>query len=395
MAVKWYCMINEEERGPLDSSQLVDLAKSGMIAPSDWLRPDGDEVWVPAARVKGLFPEKSTSSDTPKSIEDPPAPEPHSPSEIKVSQSGRTQVRYSRTGKRIIMKTGSTRGDAPATSKKSARGRSKSHRDDTAWKIVGVLTAVGVVAVLITWLVNRPKGEEASNESDQRQAEPSAVSSPLGAGTGNAPSPVRPVLSASAPEEKITFEGLTISVSGVESSRPYIVSNDGIRLRPRENAIVIDLLLMLDRDASAPVRYMGWGRSILENRGVELTDERGIRYQRPRAWPGDIEQQATEEQQILPMQSITDRLVFENDSGIIPDRLTLRLPTSALIHVAARNENSESTSLEEESSDAGEEVAENDPDLHPEYLEFEIPGVIIETPVESGGLRVINPDNFN
>lgn len=55
---QWYCKIAGSELGPLAEHQLMAMAREKRLAPSDLVRRD-DSRWVPAGKVKGLFPVES------------------------------------------------------------------------------------------------------------------------------------------------------------------------------------------------------------------------------------------------------------------------------------------------------------------------------------------------
>ena len=59
----WFYRIDGQETGPVDTSELKRLAASGELSPTDMIRKEGIEAWVPASKAKGLFP--STSSSPP------------------------------------------------------------------------------------------------------------------------------------------------------------------------------------------------------------------------------------------------------------------------------------------------------------------------------------------
>ncbi len=52
----WYCQVMGEETGPLSSAQLKELAASGFLTPHVPVRKGVNGSWVPASRVRGLFP---------------------------------------------------------------------------------------------------------------------------------------------------------------------------------------------------------------------------------------------------------------------------------------------------------------------------------------------------
>ena len=55
----WYCQVMGEETGPLSSAELKELAATGFLTPDVPVRKGVAGNWVPASRVKGLFPQAS------------------------------------------------------------------------------------------------------------------------------------------------------------------------------------------------------------------------------------------------------------------------------------------------------------------------------------------------
>jgi len=58
MTADWFCEILGNELGPLSSKQLRTLVEKGKLSPDDRVRQGTEGNWVPAGRVKGLFPSK-------------------------------------------------------------------------------------------------------------------------------------------------------------------------------------------------------------------------------------------------------------------------------------------------------------------------------------------------
>jgi hypothetical protein len=73
----WYCAIEDRQSGPFSSDQLRNLAERGLLRPQDRVRRADSEQWVPAAKVRGLFPEESKTQ--PKSGPPPIAQSPQPP----------------------------------------------------------------------------------------------------------------------------------------------------------------------------------------------------------------------------------------------------------------------------------------------------------------------------
>jgi hypothetical protein len=56
---EWFYTLDGNEQGPITSSQLRDLVATGRLCPTDGVRRKDMASAVPAARVKGLFPNRS------------------------------------------------------------------------------------------------------------------------------------------------------------------------------------------------------------------------------------------------------------------------------------------------------------------------------------------------
>jgi NAD-dependent dihydropyrimidine dehydrogenase PreA subunit len=55
-ADEWYYSQNGHAVGPMRAKELKQLAANGRIAPTDFVCRAGDEKWIPAHKVRGLFP---------------------------------------------------------------------------------------------------------------------------------------------------------------------------------------------------------------------------------------------------------------------------------------------------------------------------------------------------
>lgn len=73
MATAWYYTQNGVKHGPVSAAELVELARSGKLQPTDLVRREGMEDWKPASHVKGLFP-VATPADPPPTVAPPDLP---------------------------------------------------------------------------------------------------------------------------------------------------------------------------------------------------------------------------------------------------------------------------------------------------------------------------------
>ncbi len=88
MSADWFCKIGEKKVGPLNGQQLKTIVAKGQLKPEHLVRRGSEGPWVPAGRIKGLFPEgpagtaqpqgkprpQATAKPLPKAARKPPAP---------------------------------------------------------------------------------------------------------------------------------------------------------------------------------------------------------------------------------------------------------------------------------------------------------------------------------
>jgi len=67
---EWYFSIDGQQFGPISSKQLRELAATGRLKPSDLVWRPGLKTWVPAAKIKGLFPSPPAFPHSPSSTKD-------------------------------------------------------------------------------------------------------------------------------------------------------------------------------------------------------------------------------------------------------------------------------------------------------------------------------------
>ncbi|GAB6164611.1 hypothetical protein JCM19992_06110 [Thermostilla marina] len=64
--VEWYYAKDNERFGPVTSAELKRLAEAAQLGPDDLVWREGMSDWVPARRVKGLFPTGTPTAETPQ-----------------------------------------------------------------------------------------------------------------------------------------------------------------------------------------------------------------------------------------------------------------------------------------------------------------------------------------
>jgi hypothetical protein len=86
MAAEWFYKVADREIGPLAVPQLKAMAQRGSLRPEDLVRRGTEGKWLPAGRIKGLFPEPGASPAKGKSAADKGAPKTRGKPAVKIAQ---------------------------------------------------------------------------------------------------------------------------------------------------------------------------------------------------------------------------------------------------------------------------------------------------------------------
>jgi len=73
MSADWFCKIGEKKVGPLNGQQLKTIVAKGQLKPEHLVRRGSEGPWVPAGRIKGLFPEGMAADAQPPGARRAPA----------------------------------------------------------------------------------------------------------------------------------------------------------------------------------------------------------------------------------------------------------------------------------------------------------------------------------
>ncbi|MBI3410869.1 MAG: DUF4339 domain-containing protein [Planctomycetes bacterium] len=58
MASQWYYMMEGQRMDPVTAAELRQLARAGLLKPTDLIWQSGIAQWIPASREQGLFPQE-------------------------------------------------------------------------------------------------------------------------------------------------------------------------------------------------------------------------------------------------------------------------------------------------------------------------------------------------
>ena len=65
MSDRWYYSRDGQQFGPVSRDELQQLAQSGLLKPTDHVRPEDSDSWTLANLVSGLFPDQPTPPPVP------------------------------------------------------------------------------------------------------------------------------------------------------------------------------------------------------------------------------------------------------------------------------------------------------------------------------------------
>lgn len=124
MASAWFYQIDGNKHGPVSSTELAGLARSGKLKPTDLVQKEGMAEWQPAGRVKGLFP--SAAAPAPA----PPAP-PAEPPSVASAAKGLFDA-VATAAKRVGEKAAEAAKQPPAKPRAKPTAATDSETEDTS-----------------------------------------------------------------------------------------------------------------------------------------------------------------------------------------------------------------------------------------------------------------------
>jgi len=365
----WFCNIAGKISGPMTAERLKGLADAGQVTPHDLVGQSTEGPWVPARRVKGLFPAAGAGATTAAS----PAPEPHQagpppeppipkpPVATPVPPPPDDSVEPPDANGPFAIVTGETSPTARFTARKARKQKAPKKKEprrppeelsprEKQKRLVLILLLILVVGSVagggLVWWRNHAA---------------STVEAPLPAGTAQADAP-EPVpgevdLNSLVPGETTTHgpppggsdtdlaadlwidrpgaEGtvdvpaggtLKVAILSVEVGRPGLTGPGDRAARPKNHYLLIRLKLHTD-EAGRRFPYRSWG----SGGGATLRDESGHEY--GLKTPVNFHQMRIEGQidgtATIENDPVHDLLVFEPPRPAA-ERFRLRLSTSAL-----------------------------------------------------------------
>lgn len=348
MAGQWFCQISgsHETIGPLSPQQLRLLVEQGKLSPDDLVR-QGESVWVPAGRVKGLFASGSPLGGSDSTRSEPSAPRqsplgvappvavpvnvpPGQPVAVPIACAASEPPPV--TEFRVVIDDQRSGKSPPSASPVGARKQTGNPKL-VAWLLALLaVSSLGVAAVLF-WprsALEEPAGSPLA-EKTTKPAEELDVVAPL----ENLEDLTDDVAVPSADEspetqwtdaatESIRRGDVSVRILSAQIGRPRLVRATGRAARPTEDVLVLKVQLRNESE-TRKLEYAGWGSGKSAS-AVKLTDDFGNPYL-PKTWKGATVEGQLAGQSLYPGKSLEDILVFEEPVDKAK-ALQLRLPAS-------------------------------------------------------------------
>jgi len=360
VATEWFCEISDEQLGPLSSQQLKTMADEGRLTGEDRVRQGTDGAWVPAGRVKGLFPADGSpgrtfdSGDIPvaRPIETQPAARPAAKAvDLPVAQPASSSRQVPARAKRAATpppapaprrQAASRVAAAPAgqlgivteanprLAKITGHGsgnvedrRHKKQRQHVTLVVCLMLLLLGLVGTGAWVFIAKPRfGGSGDTDEPATARNENGEDSPASPADNSASGkPAEDGLWTDASSKSVKCGSVTVKVLSVETGIPsFLPTARGVK-RGKEHVMIRVELKNTSQDRKI-VEYKGFGRSS----AIRLSDDVGNPYDRVPT--GSVEGQLQKES-LHPDEPVEDLLVFQRlVSGV--NFLKLELPASVL-----------------------------------------------------------------
>ena len=193
MSADWFCKIGDKKVGPLSGQQLKTIVARGQLRPEHLLRRGTEGPWVPAGRVKGLFPEtppaaagKGTKHPSgaapakpgglPAAKEAPQPPNPELPEEFSLGSAGGKKHHVALNVDSLHIEAQPVKVTGRKT--KGLPGLKKEEQQKLTTILLGVIGGGMAIALIVfIWaashgLLSSKKIETKAKEPDAKAAEP-------------------------------------------------------------------------------------------------------------------------------------------------------------------------------------------------------------------------------
>jgi hypothetical protein len=340
MAEDWFVKIEGKEKGPLNGQQLRTAVAKGKVLPEYLIRRGTDGPWVPAGRVKGLFPAQAAgdpakpakakvakpAAKTPPLAAAQAAPQPPAsdiPAELTLGSHGHKK-HVSMNVDKLNISTQPVKVAGRKT--RGVAGLKKEEQKKLNMILLGVI-GVGMTIVILAFGIALATGKFSSPPEEAKKEETKVEEKPK--------EKPKPEVKKEANDEAWNQAGTadTIKRGDVEIKvlkpvweAPPETLKDLCGDYPQTLVVPVKLNLWKD-DAEEPVKLTNWGDDSLKERVVlkDDNDEKPGKTTHYKFFGAEVKDKA---KSIVPGKSVHVRLVFIPRTKT-PNLLHLELPTEA------------------------------------------------------------------
>jgi hypothetical protein len=332
MSEGWFCKIGDKKIGPLSVQQLKTIAARGQLRAEHLVRRGDAGPWVPAGRVKGLFPEKSSGPEGHPAAAKPaqaktvaraaPAPSPSElPPELLLGSAGGhkhhvamnvDQLDLDIDAEPVMISTRKTKGVA---------GLKKDEQQKLTMILLGIIGGGLLLAlVLFIWAASQgyfsgPHKEEVKKEESKSEE----------------PGPAKKAKTEEKSAEKDdgqwtkfpqSLRRKNVEVKLVDPVRGAPPEGSEVDASEHQSVLVLPVKMLLKIGVQEGVDYAGWSDS--DRKNISLKDDAKAAYKLL-----DVIVEPKEAKTIGMGKPVTAKLIFEPPSSKAKV-LRLEMPGSAI-----------------------------------------------------------------
>jgi hypothetical protein len=354
MSADWFCKIGEKKFGPLSGQQLKTIVAKGQLRPEHFVRRGSEGPWVPAGRIKGLFPANPAGDDHPQgktplptdgkrrssvpgkppqppkatTVGLPTAAEVPSPPVVDITQGFSLGGHHKHHVELNVDSLNIETTPVPVTRRKVKAGLQGLKKDERKKLTVGLLCLTGggttIGLIVIIWAIatgkfHSPSSTDSKSPVASRPSENGTLAGMTTAGTSAAPTKPAETWRKPAVDRMIVGD-VEVFVLNPRLGEPPkgAKSTDG-------EVLIIPVNLSLKAGATKQVALTSWADESMKSR-VVLKDDQNTGY----ALLDQVSSNGNDVKAVPPNDRIQVQLVFQAPSTKELKFLELILPSSAL-----------------------------------------------------------------
>ena len=335
MSSEWFCKVGEKKFGPLSGQQLKTIVAKGKLRPEHLVRRGSEGPWVPAGRIKGLFPEgtagnaqsagkkppKAKATSLPTAAEAPAPPPADIPQELRLGAGHKHHVQMNVNS----LNFDTTPVDVSRRKLKTGLKGLKKEEQKKLTIMLMCLIGGGTTFGLIVLIWAFATGKFTSTKPEEKPNLPAALAQ--AADSGKAAEKVATEKKPLEEKEPATWSsvGVKMPVGNVEVNvlKPTRSAPPPGAKTKEPYVLVVPVTLQLKGSKTKPVELTSWTDASLKKK-VSLKDDKGTPY--------DLLEQVADKDsdgKAITERRIKVQLVFEGPNVKALKFLRLTLPAAA------------------------------------------------------------------